>query len=99
MGHLERGEKNVSFRSLMRVAEALSVTLSELFAGLEGDEEGTAGMIGTGDRPPGGQKNPTGLDRKRVLQELKALERVTANLREIVQTPLARPRPIRAKKT
>jgi transcriptional regulator with XRE-family HTH domain len=35
MGHLERGEKNLSFRSMMRVAEALGVPLSVLFSGLE----------------------------------------------------------------
>src|SRR5580658_10270452 len=36
MGHLERGEKNVSFSSLARVAGALSLPISELFTGLEG---------------------------------------------------------------
>jgi transcriptional regulator with XRE-family HTH domain len=35
MGHLERGEKNVSFLSIVRVANALGVTLSELLSGLE----------------------------------------------------------------
>jgi len=35
MGHLERGEKNVSFLSILRVANALGITLSELLAGLE----------------------------------------------------------------
>ena len=35
MGHLERGEKNLSFLSILRVANALGVTLSELLAGLE----------------------------------------------------------------
>ena len=35
MGHLERGEKNLSFLSILRVASALGVTLSELLAGLE----------------------------------------------------------------
>jgi transcriptional regulator with XRE-family HTH domain len=35
MGHLERGEKNVSFLSILRVANALGVTPSELLAGLE----------------------------------------------------------------
>jgi transcriptional regulator with XRE-family HTH domain len=35
MGHIERGEKNLSFQSMLRVANALGVTLSELFVGLE----------------------------------------------------------------
>src|SRR5205807_4610157 len=34
-GHLERGEKNASLMTLVRVAEALNVTLSDLFSGLE----------------------------------------------------------------
>jgi transcriptional regulator with XRE-family HTH domain len=33
--HLERGEKNVSFGTLVRVADALGVRLSELFKGIE----------------------------------------------------------------
>ena len=30
MGHLERGEKNVSYNTLLRLAEALKITVSEL---------------------------------------------------------------------
>jgi transcriptional regulator with XRE-family HTH domain len=32
MGHLERGEKNVSFNTLVRLADALGITLPELLA-------------------------------------------------------------------
>lgn len=32
MGHLERGEKNVSFNTLARLSDALRITLSELVA-------------------------------------------------------------------
>jgi transcriptional regulator with XRE-family HTH domain len=32
MGHLERGEKNVSFNTLERLAEALGITPSELLS-------------------------------------------------------------------
>jgi len=35
MGALERGEVNVSFKTLMLVSQKLGITLSELFAGLE----------------------------------------------------------------
>src|ERR1035438_7755329 len=35
MGHLERGEKNVSLASLAKVANALGITLSELFSGVQ----------------------------------------------------------------
>jgi hypothetical protein len=38
MGHLERGEKNLSFLSILRVAKALDITLSELLAGFEKGE-------------------------------------------------------------
>lgn len=33
MGHLERGEKNVSFNTLVRLSEALGITLPELLSG------------------------------------------------------------------
>src|ERR1035438_4979029 len=35
VGQIERGEKNISFGNLLKVAGVLGVTLSELFAGLE----------------------------------------------------------------
>ena len=35
VGHLERGEKNVSFSSLVRVAETFGITLAELLTGVE----------------------------------------------------------------
>ena len=35
MGTIERGESNLSFQNIVRVAKALNVTLSSLFAGLE----------------------------------------------------------------
>jgi transcriptional regulator with XRE-family HTH domain len=37
MGTLERGESNVSFANLVKVAETLGITLSELVAGIEDD--------------------------------------------------------------
>jgi transcriptional regulator with XRE-family HTH domain len=38
MGHLERGEKNVSFTTLVRLSDALGITVSELLS----DERSTA---------------------------------------------------------
>jgi transcriptional regulator with XRE-family HTH domain len=32
MGHIERGEKNVSFNTLVRLADALGITVSELLS-------------------------------------------------------------------
>ena len=39
MGAIERGESNMSMKSLMHVARALSVDASELVIGLPEDEE------------------------------------------------------------
>lgn len=41
MGHLERGEKNLSFLSMLKVANALGISLSELLTGVE-DPKSTA---------------------------------------------------------
>ena len=38
LGHLETGRKDFRLTSIIRVADALGVTLSELFAGLEPGE-------------------------------------------------------------
>jgi transcriptional regulator with XRE-family HTH domain len=35
MGTIERGESNLSFQNIAKVSEALDITLSSLFAGLE----------------------------------------------------------------
>jgi transcriptional regulator with XRE-family HTH domain len=80
MGHLERGEKNVSFSSLVRVAAALSLPISELFTDLE--RAGTAAK----DRP---QKPPRGnggeaLNKDTLLKKLAVLERGVASLKEVI---------------
>jgi hypothetical protein len=46
MGHLERGEKNVSFHTRVRLADALGITISELVA-----NEGTS-------KRPATRRNP-----------------------------------------
>jgi transcriptional regulator with XRE-family HTH domain len=35
MGTIERGESNLSFQNLVKVAEGLGITLAQLFSGLE----------------------------------------------------------------
>jgi transcriptional regulator with XRE-family HTH domain len=42
MGTVERGESNLSFQNIVKVATALNVTLSALFSGLEGRAENLA---------------------------------------------------------
>jgi hypothetical protein len=79
MGHLERGEKNMSFNSIVRVASALDVTLAELLGGIE-----------SGDAPLQSkkrQKNRSGgdqLDRRRALRELASLDRSVSALKAVL---------------
>lgn len=80
MGHLERGEKNLSFSSMTRVAGALHVTLSDLFSGLESGDESP--------RPRGGRaakasKREPPVDRNRLLKEVLNLERAILTLKEL----------------
>ena len=88
MGHLERGEKNVSFSSLTRVANALQINLADLFAGLE---EGRSIKSAKGNRPRS-RLMPRGLERAQALRELAAVERATAYLRTVLEnSSVARP--------
>jgi transcriptional regulator with XRE-family HTH domain len=48
IGQIERGEKNISFANLSKIAAVLGVTMSELLAGLEsGDRSEEASKRGT----------------------------------------------------
>ena len=76
-GHIERGEKNVSFMSIVRVADALNVELAELFAGLE-----TGGQLSRGRKR---KESISRLDRHRILREVLALKRATRNLKELAE--------------
>jgi transcriptional regulator with XRE-family HTH domain len=74
MGHLERGEKNVSFLSILRVATALNVTVSELLAGLE---KGESARIGNRKAVPAAA-------RSRALEEVAMLERSVRALKGLL---------------
>jgi transcriptional regulator with XRE-family HTH domain len=74
MGHLERGEKNVSFLSILRVANALGVTVSELLAGLE---KGDFARIANRKAVPSAAKS-------RALEEVAALERSVRALKGLL---------------
>jgi transcriptional regulator with XRE-family HTH domain len=76
MGHLERGEKNVSITSVVRVSDALGITLSELFAGID---------IGEAAATP--QKSSEQLDRARLLREIGAIEKDIQKLKDFVSAP------------
>lgn len=82
MGHLERGEKNISFSSIERVAKALDVSLAQLFDGLEEDAS-PAGPAANRS----GQSNRVeraGLDLPTALREVATLERSVATLRGVL---------------
>src|ERR1035437_9604826 len=54
VGQIERGEKNISFENLSKVAGVLDVTMSELLAGLEdagGVDAGSKHRTESGNRP------------------------------------------------
>ena len=72
VGHLETGRKDFRLTTIIRVTDALGVTLSELFAGVE-----------RGEPFKSKRARPNALDPQRVLQELEALERAVRNLREL----------------
>ena len=81
MGHLERGEKNLSFRATIRIATALGVALSELYAGIETGQPTESPGIPQG-RPKTARRDAEH-ERARVLRELASVERSVRTLREI----------------
>lgn len=81
MGHLERGEKNLSFSSIVKVASGLNVTVSELFRGLESGKAEPEASVPSSHYP--GASNPAGLERDRVLRELATLERGVRALKKM----------------
>jgi transcriptional regulator with XRE-family HTH domain len=68
VGHLETGRKDFRLTTIIRVADALGATLSELFYGLENSESVSKVAIGV---KRGRQK--VSLDRSRVLTEVAIL--------------------------
>jgi transcriptional regulator with XRE-family HTH domain len=62
MGTVERGESNLSFENIARVARGLGITLSGLFSDLEGKAQGQkAGRAAIETRP---KKNRTNTARR-----------------------------------
>jgi len=85
VGHLERGEKNVSFGTLVRVSGALSVTLAELLAGLE-ERSGASGKQSEGGKIQKGAGRSARRNVTSLLEELRlqrdALESAVLALQE-----------------
>jgi transcriptional regulator with XRE-family HTH domain len=64
MGTIERGESNLSFANIARVAKTLGITLSSLFADLERNAEAAAGAkpaVARKRRKPGKQPSARAL--------------------------------------
>jgi transcriptional regulator with XRE-family HTH domain len=85
-GSLERGEKNCSFHALVLIAQCFGMTLSEMLAGLEAGE---SSLSNTADqsRQRGATSDDGAMDRKKVLQEVMALERTARALKKIALAP------------
>jgi len=83
MGHLERGEKNVSFNTLVRLAEALEITVSELVS----DERKAASQRAGAKRSAKPARGITGDDLEGIVRELNyrrtALEETAGVLRDV----------------
>jgi hypothetical protein len=73
LGHLETGRKDFRLTTIIRVAQALGVTLQELFAGLEAGQPFELKK----------QKRRAVPDVERILKELAGLERGVQRLKEI----------------
>ena len=72
VGQIERGEKNMSFDNLAKVAESLGVTMSALLDGLE---DGTAANL----KLP--QSQPVGKAREDATHRLVATEKLVRRLK------------------
>ena len=90
MGHIERGEKNLSFGSIVRVANALGVSLAELFKGLETGESFSSTAGARQDRHQ--NSGVSSLDRDRLIREVASLERVLHGLKELISSSEKRSR-------
>jgi transcriptional regulator with XRE-family HTH domain len=81
-GSLERGEKNCSFHALVLIAQSFGMTLSEMLAGLEAGESSVS-SIAEQSRQRMATSDDGEMDRKKVLQEVMALERTARTLKTI----------------
>ena len=75
MGHLERGEKNVCIKSLVRVSDALEISVSELLRDVSGDEGNDAATT---------HSAADQIDRERLMREVIRLERTVSAVKQIV---------------
>jgi transcriptional regulator with XRE-family HTH domain len=88
IGHIERGEKNISFANLVKISGVLGVTMSELLAGIKDN-------TGEHSAPPSAsrKRGSTGpaLEIKKILRQLRiqqaALDQSLASLEALTAPP------------
>lgn len=101
IGQIERGEKNISFENLSKVANVLGVTLSELLAGLE-----NAGIPGGESEPRTGASSQSIVDDTRRMFEIHrmatrlklqsdAMNRTVRALEDLTESGVRRPASVR----
>jgi hypothetical protein len=78
------GEKKLSFQSMARVANTLSVPLTVLFSGLEEEQPESKPSALRRGRPTAGRGSGTA-DQSRLIREVATLERSVRVLKEIAQ--------------
>jgi transcriptional regulator with XRE-family HTH domain len=77
LGHLETGRKDFRLTTIIRVADALGITLGELFAGLETEEPFKSKRGNRLGRP----------DLSRLRKELAVLERSLGRVKDLACDP------------
>ncbi len=98
VGHLERGEKNLSLGTILRVAGALNVSLLQLFDGVEVREISGAMETPKNDQRRSKVSDGAGLDRAVLLAALTSLERDIRRLK-ILAAPRGKQAPTTKKKS
>jgi transcriptional regulator with XRE-family HTH domain len=85
MGHLERGEKNLSFNTLVRLSDALGITLSELLAEEAG--QSSRKRAARDKSPLKGSLQPDDLDSiiRELNQRRMALEEAAGALKDVAE--------------
>jgi transcriptional regulator with XRE-family HTH domain len=85
IGQIERGEKNISFGNLSKIASVLGVTLSELLAGLE---EGQKGSLPHRQNRRGARSSNDIFRLQKLVKQLRvqqaAMDKVTILLEQLV---------------
>jgi transcriptional regulator with XRE-family HTH domain len=93
IGQIERGEKNISFSNLSKVASVLGLSLSELLSGLEERQEGS---FSHRSKQRGERRSSDTFKLQKLVKQLRiqqsAMDRVTASIEELARNTVSAPR-------